>query len=335
MTALVALWLAAAPGPDARWGLRWKAPADCIQPADLARAVEEKLGRQVFGPSSEFTVDGVLRSGASPRWRAQFTLVDAGGTVQGTREVASDDLSCAALNPSLALIVAVMIDPRVALGGQAVPEPSAPPMPEPLPVPAPPPPEPPRPVREIPRATVGAELAPAAQGSRGEVLFGTSGTYGLGVSAALGAQITVNLRWGQLSGVEWWVGLMPRNQIDRDGGLAAVHHLQTALTVCPLRAEGGVLLFTLCGGLCGTWMLTYTEGYKQGFTSFVARPDAVARARVRLALGTFALSLGVMGAIGPVRPQMLVLLPTGASELVPVGSWGWGAVELGIGALWR
>jgi hypothetical protein len=215
-----------------------------------------------------------------------------------------------------------------------VPEPSAPPMPEPLPplpVPAPP-----RPMREIPRAEVGAQLAtPAAQGSRGEVLFGTSGSYGLGVAAALGAQITVNLKWGQLQGVEWWVGLMPRNQIDRDGGLAAVHHLQTALTLCPLRAEGGALLFTVCGGVAGTYFLTYTEGYRQGFTGFLARPDAVARARVRVAFGTFALSLGVVGGIGPVRPTMFVMKPSGASEQMPVGSWGWGAVELAIGALWR
>jgi hypothetical protein len=190
--------------------------------------------------------------------------------------------------------------------------------------------------RDIPRAEAGAELSrPLAHGSRGEVLFGGSGTLGLGLSASLGAQITVHLRWGNAAAVEWWVGLMPRNELSRDGGLAAVHALQTALTLCPLRAEGGPLLFALCGGIAGTYLLTYTEGYKQGFAGFLARPDAVARARLRLAFGAFALSLGAMGGIGPVRPAMLVLKPNGNSELLPVGSWGWGAAELAVGALWR
>jgi hypothetical protein len=337
VNALVALLLLAAPAPDARWGLRWQAPKECIQPADLARAVEDKLGRQVFGPSPEFTVDGVMRAGTSPKWRAQFTLVDASGAVQGTREVTSEQASCTAMDSSLALIVAVMIDPRVALGGAVVPETSTPPMPEPAPPPAvEPKPEPRPPPKEIPRAEIGEDLQrPLAHGSRGEVLFGTSGSLGLGVSAALAAQITVHVRWGQSAAVEWWAGLIPRNETYREGGLAAVHTLQTALTLCPVRAEGGPVLFVLCGGVAGTLMLTYTEGYKQGTAGFLARPDAVARARLRLGLGTFALSLGVMGAIGPVRPVMFVMQPNGNSELLPVGSWGWGAVELAVGALWR
>jgi hypothetical protein len=347
VTALVLLALAAAPSADARWTLRWVAPNECVSPADLARAVEDKLGRAVFGTAPEFTVDGVMRGGTSPRWRAQFTLVDATGAVQGTREVSSDEASCRKLDASLALIVAVMIDPRVALGGAAVAEPTPPPLSVPPPPPGerlPPQPEPPplhretppEPPRAIPRAEAGAEVArPLLHGTRGEVLFGASGTLGLGLSAALGAQITTHVRWGNSAAVEWWVGLMPRNQLDVDGGLAAVHALQTALTLCPLRAEGGPALFALCGGVAGTWMLTYTEGYKQGYAAFLARPDAVARARLRLAFGSFALSLGVMGGIGPVRPQMFVMKPSGNAELVPVGSWGWGAAELAVGTVWK
>jgi hypothetical protein len=82
-------------------------------------------------------------------------------------------------------------------------------------------------------------------------------------------------------------------------------------------------------------MLAYTHGHQQGYAAFLARPDAVARARLRLGFGAFALSLAAMGGIGPVRPQMLVFKPSGNSELLPVGSWGWGALELGVGASWR
>lgn len=329
---LVLAQVASPPAEDARWGLRWQAPAECVRPADLARAVEEKLGRAVFGPAAELTIDGVLKAGAAPRWKAQLVLVDARGTVLGQRDVASDEASCAGMTAQVALVVAVMIDPRAAFG--APPPTSAPPPP---PTEPPPPAEPAPKLPEqkpLPRAEPAA-LAAGPAWTRGEVTLGASGTYGLGLSASLGAQLLVNLKWQALQGFEWWFSLYPRNDVWRDGGLAAVHALQTAFTVCPLRAEAGLALFSLCAGVAGTIALTHTEGYLQGAQGFIGRPDAVARARLRLGFGAFALGFGVMGAVGPVRPTMVVLKPNGSSEVVPVGSWAWGAAELSLGARWR
>ena len=52
---------------DARWGLKWKAPDACIGAADLAQAVEQRLGRSIFGSEPEYRVDGSMVEGASPR----------------------------------------------------------------------------------------------------------------------------------------------------------------------------------------------------------------------------------------------------------------------------
>ncbi len=102
--------LAADPAPAARWGLRWTAPADCRQAADVARAVEDRLHRPTFGPDPRFTVDGVVER-VNAQWRARLTLVDAQGTVLGNREVTGTDEACASLDGKLTLVIALLIDP--------------------------------------------------------------------------------------------------------------------------------------------------------------------------------------------------------------------------------
>ena len=123
------------------WGLKWKAPPGCIEPAQLARAVEGRLGFSVFGAGAKHRIDGELtRSATAPRWRASFVAVDAEGSVLGSRELTSDDSSCRALDDKLVMVVSVMIDPR---------REAPPPEPEVLP---PPPPAPPREPPPIARA---------------------------------------------------------------------------------------------------------------------------------------------------------------------------------------
>ena len=55
---------------EATWGLRWKAPEECIDSASLARAVEARLGHHVFGLKPQYRIDGVLSAGAAPKWKA-------------------------------------------------------------------------------------------------------------------------------------------------------------------------------------------------------------------------------------------------------------------------
>lgn len=103
----------AAAATEARWGLTWKAPEACIGAGDLAQAVEEKLGRSIFGKDPEYRVEGRLQEGTAPRWKARLTLVSAAGEVLGTRELTADDADCRALDKKLALVMALTIEPQL------------------------------------------------------------------------------------------------------------------------------------------------------------------------------------------------------------------------------
>jgi hypothetical protein len=119
---LIILLLTAVPASaaESRWGLRWRAPDECIGPADLAAKVEQRLGRSVFGGTNpDFRVDGVVEAQAqAPKWKARVTVVSAAGDVLGSREVTGNE-SCRALDERLAFVVAVSIDPTVGVGEPA------------------------------------------------------------------------------------------------------------------------------------------------------------------------------------------------------------------------
>lgn len=108
-----------------RWGLTWRAPEACIGPGDLAQAVEERLGQPVFAKDPQYRIEGSLQAGASPKWKARFTLVSAAGEVLGTRELTADDADCRALDKRIALAVALTIEPELRKPAQSTPPPSS------------------------------------------------------------------------------------------------------------------------------------------------------------------------------------------------------------------
>ncbi len=106
----------------------------CVATQALARAVEERLGREVFvsAAQADVSVEGRVEPRRGGGWRAVVTLRDAKGALLGTRDVERPEASCDALTPPLALVVAVMIDPDAAMGRK--PDPPPPPKKEePLP----------------------------------------------------------------------------------------------------------------------------------------------------------------------------------------------------------
>jgi hypothetical protein len=120
----------------------------CIATQHLARAVEERLGRETFvsAAQADLSVEGRIEKKPKGGWRAVITMRDPKGALLGTREVERDEPSCDAMSEPLALIIAVMIDPDAAMrpkGEPAKTEPTPPPTPPvnepPPPVAAPPP----------------------------------------------------------------------------------------------------------------------------------------------------------------------------------------------------
>jgi hypothetical protein len=112
LTCILIATAASSMAADARWGLKWNAPDDCISAAELAAKAEERLGRSAFGVKPDYRIDGVMQKGTAPKWKARLTVVSSAGEVMGSREVAGDDDSCRALDGRLAFMVAVSIDPK-------------------------------------------------------------------------------------------------------------------------------------------------------------------------------------------------------------------------------
>src|SRR5688500_19747658 len=105
----------------------------CIATQPLARAVEERLGRETFvsAAQADLSVEGRIEKNPKGGWRAVITMRDPKGALLGTREVERDDASCDAMSEPLALIIAVMIDPDAATRPKTEPAKSEPTPPSP------------------------------------------------------------------------------------------------------------------------------------------------------------------------------------------------------------
>ncbi|HVY47205.1 MAG TPA: hypothetical protein VHB21_15060, partial [Minicystis sp.] len=85
----------------------------CATEAELARAVEERLG---YAPFDDHAVE-VLRVTMRPRGAeltAHIERVDAAGNVAGALDIASHGADCKELSASTAVAIAIALDPRPA-----------------------------------------------------------------------------------------------------------------------------------------------------------------------------------------------------------------------------
>ena len=85
----------------------------CVATQTLARAVEERLGRNVFVSAStaDVSVEGRIEKRPGGGFRSVITIHDGKGALLGTRQLERRDDACEAMNAELALVIAVMIDP--------------------------------------------------------------------------------------------------------------------------------------------------------------------------------------------------------------------------------
>lgn len=104
--------------------LRMPGAEECVTTQALARAVEERLGRAAFvsAAQADLSVEGsIAPKGAG--FAAVITVRDAKGETLGTREIARD-AKCEDLTESIALVVALMIDPDAATRPKPAPKPA-------------------------------------------------------------------------------------------------------------------------------------------------------------------------------------------------------------------
>lgn len=85
--------------------------ADCASSATLASAVEAHLQRQMFVRQPSADLDVKVAYAREPKhWVADIELKTAAGRPLGRRKLSSQASECSAMNESLALILALMVD---------------------------------------------------------------------------------------------------------------------------------------------------------------------------------------------------------------------------------
>ena len=93
--------------------LEWRTPSgsNCIAAEELSAAVEARLGRTLFAAKgrADVHVTGSITE-ADGKWLVRMTLTSAQGEPMGERELESESRDCSALDDSLALVLAVMLD---------------------------------------------------------------------------------------------------------------------------------------------------------------------------------------------------------------------------------
>lgn len=223
----------------------------CMRARALERAVERRLHEHVFvaAAAADLRIDVALGREADGAWSAKLALHGPNGVQIGSRELDTRAPHCSALDESLVLVVALLVDSpeaRDALeGAKASVKPHAvEPAPPGAPERAPPRPKAPIPIELPPDTFAPREPYRFELGASVAVLAGAIPGVPLGPELSLGVRpphfAEVRLRAG---------GFFPREAhaptADRGGRFSL---LAVALDVCPLEQTTGRFRLRGCAG---------------------------------------------------------------------------------------
>jgi hypothetical protein len=229
---------AAADPPPVTAALDWHRSSEaegCLDAGRLESGVEARLHRSVFAPREQADVVVGVRLGRRPEgaWLAQIELRSAKGQLVGTRELVTSAEHCSALDESLTLAIALMVD----ISSDELPAPAA---------------EPPKPVsRAVPRRAP-IVLPPQTHAPRKPWRFGAValGTVALGLLPGASPGVRAGLAveppafWRTDISFSWWPA-----QRDSTGDEGARLTLVTVgLHVCPVDLGTESTAFGLCAG---------------------------------------------------------------------------------------
>lgn len=233
----------------------------CLQADSLKRGVEKRLKRRVFVEPAQASLRLVVtfsRQGADTEARIELSSID--GTPRGTRSLVTSG-HCSALDDSLALSVALLVDqppdPEVA----AEPEPPA----------AAEPAAPSSAVAAVPPQPRRAEPTPitipddvAAPREPWRVSFGAAVVAAWGVLPAVGPGVALQLKLVPrhflpilLQGEGFWPATAER---DASSG-ARFHLFRAELALCPALHQGPRLALSVCAGQKIGWLSVAGYGF--------------------------------------------------------------------------
>jgi hypothetical protein len=227
----------------------------CLEAAKLERAVERRLKRRVFVAAAQAQLTmRVVFSRRVDDTEARIELSSADGTPRGTRTLVTAN-HCSALDDSLALSVALLVDEP--------PDPEPAPSPEPAAAPAP-----------APSAKVASSKKPeriinipedvVAPREPWQVRFGVSaaGAWGQlpGIRPVLALHLTLVPRgfWPVvLSGDAFW----PKSAERDDSSGARFELFRVGLSVCPALFDQPARSLALCVGQRIGWLSAQGYGF--------------------------------------------------------------------------
>lgn len=220
--------------------LEWQRAAgaeDCIASDALERGVEARLARSVFvqSGSSDVIVHGAIEPRPGSGFRARLEMVTPSGQSLGTREIETTAPHCSALDDSLALVVALMVDvPPEELPPAELPHAQPPPAPRPAPRPSTP--------IAVPRATHAPRAPWRFEADANMALgFGMLPDPAAGIAASLAIE-PPSFVLTELEGRFWF----PQS-VETGGAGADFSLVSVGLFLCPL-AFGDPLTVRVCAG---------------------------------------------------------------------------------------
>lgn len=207
----------------------------CLSDAALSRAVERRLQRKVFESAPADLSVSVRFERAAEGFRARIELADGRGTL-GTRELATEARHCSALDDSLALVVALLVDTPPERTPASAESPAA--------TAAAAPPRPATPIR-LPAETYAPRQS-AVLGARASATV----AHGVLPSLAPGLELGVEAELPHVPRLSLTAGALLESSeslAGRDAG-ASLSLMRASLFVCPRLATFGRVRFEGCAG---------------------------------------------------------------------------------------
>lgn len=298
--------------------VRGEGAQTCIDGASLARDVEARLGRAVFGPAADAGawLEGSVRARASGGFEASLQWADPTGLRDGSRALQSDDDDCAEISGAVALVVSVMIDPNT----PTVPPERPDPEPEPVAEPAPEPPVEPAPAPPLeeraPRPRLNA-LGAAAHlwlGSLPDPQLGLGALYARDLPGAVRLRVQA-LAFGSRS-------LQIGSQ--QVGGVVHLQTLALGVHACPALFRRGIGTLSACAGGSGGLLLRQSSGLEGASDSPLGLLQLDAGLRGTVEWRRLRVSLGASFSVAVLR-QRLTIADRAAGRTVDLytqGSFG-------------
>jgi hypothetical protein len=309
----------------------------CAGAASLAREVEERLHRRALFSASEadVSIEGRVEPVPSGGWHAVVELRDRRGVLLGTRTLDGVGTDCAELRKSVALAVALMIDPEAALHpappapseaaaplatasapaamtSVPAPAPASVPPPASAAAPAPPPvaPPPSHPAPATPVASSTQYVRPIVDAEIG---------FGLLPDTAYGVRVGLTVKPRRFWDVEAYAGAWGSQTVTTPRATSTYFSLMFGgLATCPaaLRSSGGFELLACAGPEVGS-LAAASSGFSPSRAATHATVDAVASARAFVPLAPFiGLEARAEGALAVLRNSFVYNDPPGVPHAV-------------------